>query len=95
MADIGAAVAALKSGHRVARSGWNGKGMWLSLTPGRVVPADRFWSVPNMQFAEKNHGSAEVLPYVTMKTADDKIVPWLCSQTDLLADDWEIVTPIP
>lgn len=31
------------------------------------------------------------LPYVYMKTVDDKLVPWLCSQTDLLATDWEIV----
>lgn len=29
--------------------------------------------------------------YVTMKTADGKIVPWLCSQTDLLAVDWVVV----
>jgi hypothetical protein len=28
------------------------------------------------------------LPYVYMKTADGKLVPWLCSQTDLLAKDW-------
>jgi len=31
------------------------------------------------------------LPYVYMKTADDKLVPWLCSQTDLLAVDWDTV----
>jgi hypothetical protein len=31
------------------------------------------------------------LPYVYMKTADHKLVPWLCSQTDLLATDWEAV----
>lgn len=31
------------------------------------------------------------LPYVYMKTADHQLVPWLCSQTDLLATDWGIV----
>lgn len=31
------------------------------------------------------------LPYVYMRTADGKLVPWLCSQTDLLADDWRVV----
>jgi len=31
------------------------------------------------------------LPYVYMKTADGKLVPWLCSQTDLLAEDWQEV----
>lgn len=31
------------------------------------------------------------LPYVYIKTVDGKLVPWLCSQTDLLATDWTIV----
>lgn len=29
------------------------------------------------------------LPYLYMKTVDDKLVPWLASQTDILAEDWE------
>lgn len=89
--NIGEAVFALKQGHRVTRVGWNGRGMWLSLTPGNNVRADLFWSPHNRLFAEENGGSAEVRPYVTMKTVDGSIVPWVCSQTDLLADDWEIV----
>lgn len=31
------------------------------------------------------------LPYIMMKTVDDKFVPWLASQTDILAEDWEII----
>lgn len=31
------------------------------------------------------------LPYIYMKTADDKLVPWLASQTDVLAEDWLVV----
>jgi hypothetical protein len=31
------------------------------------------------------------LPYIYMKTADDKLVPWLASQTDILAEDWREV----
>lgn len=31
------------------------------------------------------------LPYIYMKTADDKLVPWLASQTDVLSEDWEVV----
>lgn len=31
------------------------------------------------------------LPYVFMRTAQNDFVPWLCSQTDLLANDWEVV----
>ena len=38
-----------------------------------------------------NGGHADVLPYFVMKTADNKILMgWLASQTDLLADDWEV-----
>lgn len=33
----------------------------------------------------------ENLPYLEMKTADNKLVPWLASQTDILAEDWVIV----
>lgn len=91
--NIGGAVIALKQGYRVTRAGWNGRGIWLSLTPGRVIPAHQFWSTHNRDFAktQPNEG-AMVRPYVTMKTVDGAIVPWVCSQTDLLADDWEIVT---
>ena len=38
-----------------------------------------------------DQGSKMTLPYLYMKTADDKLVPWLASQTDILADDWQIV----
>lgn len=31
------------------------------------------------------------LPYIYMKTADDKLVPWLASQTDVLCEDWEVL----
>lgn len=92
MLKFGQALEALKGGQRVARTGWNGKGMWLSLTPGRTVLASGFWSYQNRVFAEKSGGSVEVLPYITMKTADNKIVPWLASQTDILAEDWEVVS---
>lgn len=90
--DFGQALFLLKSGSKVARAGWNGKGMWLTLSPGGIVPADKFWAPNNREFAmSRASESAEVLPYITMKTADDKIVPWLASQTDVLAEDWEQV----
>ena len=88
--NFGDALKMLKSGECVARVGWNGKGMWLSLTPGRVVETVALWSAANRRFAAANGGMAEVLPYITMKTADRKIVPWLASQTDILAEDWEV-----
>lgn len=69
---FGEAIAALKEGKRVSRTGWNGKGMWLEL------------QVPDAH-------SKMTLPYIYMKTAQDDLVPWLASQTDVLAEDWGIV----
>jgi hypothetical protein len=78
---FGEAIAALKAGKKVCRTGWNGKGMWLFLV------AD--W---DFQVGENNSiENLELLPFICMKTADDKLVPWLASQTDVLAEDWMVV----
>lgn len=78
--DFGDALRALKRGLRVARAGWNGKGMWLVL----VVPeTTRHVSVA---------GTFDVQACIGMKTADDKMQPgWLASQSDMLATDWRVV----
>ena len=92
--DFGDAIRALEDGKRVARSGWNGKGMWLSLSCGetREIEADKFWSPHNRDHAISQGGKAKVLPSITMKTATGEILMgWLASQTDMLAKDWQIV----
>lgn len=91
--DFGEAIRALKKGKRVAREGWNGKGMWLSLSGGpggHMVSHDQFWSEHNAAYAAMSPGGcAHVLPSITMKTADGSILMgWLASQTDMLAEDW-------
>lgn len=91
---FGLAIEALKLGKRVARTGWNGKGMWLSLSGDGVteIDADKFWSHNNRAYAEANGGTAKVLPSITMKTATGEILMgWLASQTDMLAEDWQIL----
>lgn len=95
---FGLAIEALKAGHKVARRGWNGKGMWLSLSCDgeREIPAENFWSPHNAQFARDNGGTAIVLPSITMKTTNAQgrvaiLMGWLASQTDMLSEDWEIV----
>lgn len=90
--NFGWAIEELKRGSSVRRRGWNGKGMWLSYSPGKKdFPADKFWSPGNAAFAQSQGGKAEVLPCITMKTADDKILMgWLASQSDMLAEDWEL-----
>jgi hypothetical protein len=90
---FGLAIEALKRGRKVARSGWNGKNMWLALSKGnKALSADNFWNPHNKDFAIENGGTAEVLDVITMKTADNKILMgWLASQTDMLAEDWVIL----
>lgn len=91
--SFGLAIEAMKLGKKVARAGWNGKDMWISLSPGAEgLPAEKFWNTNNREYARSNGGWANVLPCITMKTADGKILMgWLASQTDMLADDWVIV----
>ena len=90
--DFGQALMLLKAGKKVAREGWNGKGMWLALSPGTSgLPPERFWAKPNADYAREN-GSADVLPGITMKTTTGEILMgWLASQTDMLAEDWVLV----
>lgn len=76
---FGLAIEALKKGKRVARAGWNGKGMWLLL-----IPTSHWETTRGLE-------NLDGLPWIGMKTVDDKFVPWLASQTDVLADDWQII----
>jgi len=62
-----------------ARAGWNGKGMWLRLIEQYQVGYD-----PHIL-------GLKLLPWIGMKTADGAFVPWLASQTDMLAEDWGLV----
>jgi len=76
----------IKAGKRVCRAGWNGKGMFLFLVPGSVFKVSR---APLLGvFPEGTE--IQYHAHIDMKTAQGDIVPWLCSQTDMLADDWEI-----
>lgn len=87
------AIQNLRCGRRLARQGWNGKGMWIAMSPGSPgLPADRFWSQQNNLYAQENGGRADVLPCLTMKTATGEILMgWLASQSDMLATDWVVV----
>ena len=86
-ADFGVALAFLKAGYKVARSGWNGKGMFLFLVKGSTFKVNR---KPLLDFYEEGT-EIDYHPHIDMRTADDKIVPWLASQTDVLANDWVIL----
>lgn len=85
--DFGKAIKALKSGSKVARTGWNGKGMFLFLVAGSKFKVNR---APLLGIYPEG---TEITynPHVDMCTADGSIVPWLASQSDILAEDWSIV----
>ena len=81
------ALARLKLGEKVARKGWNGKGMFIFLVPGSTFKVNR----PPLLGIYPEGTEINYHAHVDMKTADNKVVPWLASQTDMLADDWTVV----
>lgn len=86
MQDIGWAVKQMHNGSLVRRAGWNGKGMCLFLVPGSRFIVNR----PPLLGIYPEGTEVEYHPHVDMETAQGYVVPWLCSQADLLATDWEI-----
>ena len=80
--SFGEALNALGVGGVVARTGWNGKGMFLFQVAGN-----------SWDFQTDVYGvdSLETCPFICMKTADNKLVPWLASQSDIIAVDWVLL----
>lgn len=98
---FGQAIESLKKGKLVARTGWNGKGMFLFMRPGDKLD-DKFIvnNVKSLPISVKMYinnkssfdSSTIFTPYICMKAADDTIVNgWLASQTDMLSEDWVLV----
>ena len=77
--NFGEALFALENREKVARSGWNGNGMWLQLQ----VPDEH--SKMTLPYVYLNY------PEGSKAYPEGARVPWLASQTDLLSKDWEIV----
>ena len=87
--DFGYVIKMLKEGHKVARHGWNGKGMFLYYVAENKYPVEL-----NVKSAVKGMFEGDLVPYgayIAMKTAQNNVVPWLASQTDVLAEDWIII----
>jgi len=92
MLNFGQAIQAMKDGAKVARDGWNGKGMWIMLVPG----TPKINTTPNSAYHSAGITECEILPHIDMWTTNAHgrraMLPgWLASQTDMLAEDWEIV----
>lgn len=84
--DFGDAISALKDGQKVARVGWNGKGMFLFLVPGSAFKVNR---APLLGIYPEGT-EIEYHAHIDMKTAQGYVVPWLASQADMLSEDWVI-----
>ena len=83
--NFGLAIEAAKMGKKIARKGWNGKGIFLYHVPAAAYP-------PSTEVAKEAFGGENVPygAYMAMKTAQGNVVPWLASQADMLADDWYV-----
>lgn len=84
--NFGDALANLKAGYLVRRAGWNGKNMFLYLVKGGGFTVSR----PPLDDILGAGAVARYNDHVDMRTADGSLVPWLCTQSDMLAEDWEI-----
>jgi len=90
---FGEAISLLKQGHCVARNGWNGKGMYLALQAGSTIPVENARGGAALAMANEGFDKIEICPHIDMRSADGKcVVGWLASQTDMLAEDWCIVS---
>ena len=88
--NFGDAIKALKDGHKVARAGWNGKGMWLALMPGFTIPKGMV-NERTRKFVPPDQ-DIECGAYIVMWTAQGTWQPgWLASQADMLSEDWAVV----
>jgi hypothetical protein len=95
--NYGQALEALKSGRRVARQGWNGKGMFVFQRPGDKLSKDFIPNVKSLpetvkRFLQEQDRDIDFLPYLCMWSATGEVVNgWLASQTDMLAEDWAVL----
>lgn len=94
---FGLAIEAAKLGKKIARKGWNGKGMWVVLMPALNLPpfsCQEPGAKVNDRTA-KHIGPDTPLdsqPYFAMWNAQGKWQPgWTATQSDMLAEDWEVV----
>lgn len=81
MSSFGKALMQLRLGNKVRRAGWNGKGMFLKY----IGTGEYSIKVPVVQ-----NTVLPLEPFIALKTAQDTLIPWVPSQADILAGDWEM-----
>lgn len=74
-----------KQGHRISREGWNGKGMFVFLVNGDSIKV-----AIHEAYGDPTKDGYDVRDFLMMFTAQSDLVPWVASQSDILADDWDL-----
>ena len=88
-ASFSIALEGMKRGEQWCRAGWNGKGMFVYLVDGSHFTVNR---APLLGIYPEGT-EIDYRSHIDMKTADGSCVPWVASQSDLLAEDWWRFTP--
>lgn len=83
--NFGHALELLKRGEKVARKGWNGKGMFIF-----IASEFEFVTKADMEAFQKSGVNVDE-SICLLNAQGDVVVGWLASQTDMLAEDWKIV----
>ena len=76
----------VKSGRLITRDGWNGKNMFVFLVKSSTFQVNR----PPLLGIYPPETVINYRAHLDMRAADGTIVPWLASQTDILAEDWQV-----
>lgn len=85
--DFGSAILNLKKGHKVARKGWNGRGMFVYYVPsGKFKP----YTVAGESLIDED-GLVSYEPYFAIKNVKGTVSTWVPSINDCLAEDWIVV----
>lgn len=85
--NFGIALEIARHGGKIARKGWNGEGMFLYYVPAASYAP----CTPIGEECAVDDGKVPYGAYIAMRTAQEDVVPWLASQTDMLAEDWVVV----
>jgi hypothetical protein len=90
--NFGSALTSLKIGGRVAREGWNGRGMFIYLVEGSEIRAEnlRNEALEHVGYLQPSDDTlVKISSHIDMKAADGSItIGWNPSQIDMLAEDW-------
>jgi len=84
--DFGMAMTEAKFGNKVQRQGWNGKNMFVFYIPEVIFRADK----PPLSTIFPTGTKIKAEAHLMMRTATGSIIPWLASQSDVLATDWTL-----